>query len=106
MKISPKPLRRWLALPLPFCFGLAVLISCSQAADAPKDKQDETKKTPTAPASGDLVPLVVKLPPPAFQGTPQALQLSPFVAPISDRPRPPIMVLPGLTNLATEAKLT
>src|SRR5437016_8718339 len=38
MKISPKPLRRWLALPLPFCFGLAVLISCSQAADAPKDK--------------------------------------------------------------------
>jgi len=43
MKISPKPLQRWLALPLPFCFGLAVLISCSQAADAPKDKRDETK---------------------------------------------------------------
>jgi len=106
MKISPYSLRRWLALTLPFCFGLALLISCSQAADAPKDKKDETKSVPSAPASGDLVPLVLKLPPPAFKGTPKDLQLSSFVEPMSDKPRPPMMVPPGLKNLAKDAKLT
>src|SRR6266581_1704889 len=37
MKISYKPLRRGLALSLPFGLGLVSLVSCSQAADAPKD---------------------------------------------------------------------
>src|SRR5881397_156949 len=106
MKISPKPLQRWLTLPWPFGFGLAVLISCSQAAEASKDKPDATKNTPAAPDSGDLVPLVVKLPPPAFKGTPKDLQLSSFVEPMSDKPRPPMMVPPGLKNLAKDAKLT
>src|SRR6266481_8035950 len=106
MKISHEPLERWLTLPLPFCFGLAVLISCSQAADAPKDKPDASKDTPAAPASGDLVPLVVKLPPPAFKGTPKDIQLSSYVEPLSDKPRPPMMVPPGLKNLASGAKLT
>ncbi len=100
MKIPLKQIRRRPALLLPFSFGLAALVSCSQAADAPREKAD-------APAaSGDLVPLVVKLPPPAFKGTPKDLQLSSFVEPLSDKPRPPMMVPPGLKNLAKDAKLT
>src|SRR5438876_4423557 len=106
MKISPKPLQRWLTLPWPFGFGLAVLISCPQAAEASKDKPDATKNTPAAPASGDLVPLVVKLPPPAFKGTPKDLQLSSYVEPYSDKPRPPMMVPPGLKNVAAGKPVT
>src|SRR5690349_4419139 len=100
MKNSRKSLRRWQSLALPLCFGLTALISCSQAADAPKES------TASNSASGDLVPLVIKLPPPAFKGTPKDLQLSSFVEPLSDKPRPPMMVPPGLKNLAKDAKLT
>jgi hypothetical protein len=52
------------------------------------------------------VPLDIKLPAPAFKGTPKEIQLSSFVEPLSDKPRPPMMVPPGLTNLAPAAKLT
>src|SRR5712692_2030878 len=106
MKMSFKPTPRWLTLRLPFFFGLAAFVSCTQAADAPKDKRDASQNNPVASASGDLVPLVVKLPPPAFKGTPKDLQLSSFVEPLSDKPRPPMMVPPGLKNLAKDAKLT
>jgi len=76
----------------------AVFTSLSQPADTPKDK-------PTS-AAGDLVPLNLKLPPPAFKGTPKDIQLSSYVEPLSDKPRPPMMVPPGLKNLAPAAKLT
>lgn len=52
------------------------------------------------------VPLVIKLPAPAFKGTPKDIQLSSYVEPLSDKPRPPMMVPPGLKNLAPSAKLT
>ena len=55
---------------------------------------------------GNLVPLNIKLPAPAFKGTPKDIQLSSYVEPPSDKPRPPMMVPPGLKNLAPEAKLT
>ena len=100
MKKSGKWLGRFRALALPVGFGLTTLISCSQAADAPKES------TASNSASGETVPLVLKLPPPAFKGTPKDLQLSSFVEPLSDKPRPPMMVPPGLKNLAKEAKLT
>src|SRR5438445_6653493 len=54
-----------------------------------------------APAkSGDLVPLVLKLPAPAFKGTPKDLPEGTVVEPLSDKPRPAIMVPPGCVNLA------
>jgi hypothetical protein len=86
-----KPLRFLLALPL------CIFASCSQAADPPKEAQ--------AP-SGGMVPLDIKLPSPAFKGTPKDIQLSAYVEPISDKPRPPMMVPPGLKNIAKDAKLT
>jgi hypothetical protein len=60
-----------------------------------------------APAkAGDLVALDLKLPAPAFKGTPKDIQLSAYVEPLSDKPRPPMMVPAGLKNLAAGAKLT
>ncbi|HWX20366.1 MAG TPA: hypothetical protein VN578_10750 [Candidatus Binatia bacterium] len=81
-----------------FCFALAGLLSCSQAADTPKDQPAAT--------SGDMVPLDLKLPAPAFKGTPKDIQISSYVEPLSDKPRPPMMVPPGLKNLAKDAKIT
>ena len=63
--------------------------------------------TQTLPAAdGDKVPLALKLPAPAFKGTPKDLQLGPNVEPLSDKPRPPMMVPAGLKNIATGSKLT
>jgi hypothetical protein len=71
-------------------FGLALLlIQSASAAD-----------------SGDKVPLMLKLPAPAFKGTPKDIQLSSYVEPLSDKPRPPMMVPAGLKNIAPSAKLS
>src|SRR6266436_9387648 len=57
-------------------------------------------------ADDALVPLDLKLPPPAFKGTPKDIQLSSYVEPLSDKPRPPMMVPAGLKNVAAGKKLT
>jgi hypothetical protein len=88
MKLFQLVSQRWLKLLLPSSLILCALVSYSNAAD------------------GDLVPLVLKLPPPAFKGTPKDLQLSSYVEPLSDKPRPPMMVPAGLKNLAKGSKLT
>ena len=56
--------------------------------------------------SGDLVPLVLKLPAPAFKGTPKDLPEGLVVEPLSDKPRPPIMIPAGCANLAAKLKPT
>ncbi|HWV98315.1 MAG TPA: discoidin domain-containing protein [Candidatus Acidoferrum sp.] len=66
---------------------------------------DESKDKP-AGASGDMVPLVLKLPDPAFKGTPKDIPLGPNIEPMSDKPRPPMMVPAGLKNIAPGSKLT
>ena len=77
--------------------ALNLLITPSlPAADSPK--------APAATA-GDLVPLAIKLPAPAFKGTPKDLQLGPNVEPISDKPRAPMMVPAGLKNIALDPKV-
>lgn len=93
MKTSLTVVRR-LTLLLPVCATLAILNRSggnALAADAP---------------AGDLVPLELKLPPPAFKGTPKDIQLSSYVEPLSDKPRAPMMVPGGLKNLAVGSKLT
>jgi len=94
MNTTRKSLWRRLALPLLSCLTFAVLnlllASTVEAADAAKDK----------------VPLAIKLPAPAFKGTPRDLQVGPNVEPLSDKPRPPMMVPPGLKNVAAGAKIT
>jgi hypothetical protein len=88
MKLFQLVSQRWLKLLLPSSLILCAVVFHSKAAD------------------GDLVPLVLKLPPPAFKGTPKDLQLSSYVEPLSDKPRPPMMVPAGLKNLAKGSKLT
>ena len=52
------------------------------------------------------MPLNLKLPAPAFKGTPKDIPLSSFVEPLSDKPRPPMMVPAGLKNIAPGSKIT
>jgi hypothetical protein len=50
-------------------------------------------------AADDLVPLVLKLPAPAFKGTPKDLPEGVDIEPLSDQPRPALMVPQGCENL-------
>jgi hypothetical protein len=61
-----------------------------------------------ATAAGDLVPLVLDLPKPAFVGTPPVdLPTNGLIEPYDPKkPRPPMLVPRGLKNLALGAKLT
>ena len=81
---------------LPVSLTVASFLTSAHAADSGKDSS----------ASGNLVPLIIKLPAPAFKGTPKDVQLSSFVEPLSDKPRPPMMVPSGLKNIAPSAKIT
>jgi len=54
----------------------------------------------------DLVPLVIKLPAEAFVGTPSDAPLDTTVEKPSDKPRPPLMVPPGISNLALHKIVT
>src|SRR5258706_11066488 len=64
------------------------------------------KATAGEPPKEGMVPLDIKLPAPAFKGTPKDIQLSSYVEPLSDKPRPPMMVPSGLKNIAQGAKIT
>jgi hypothetical protein len=57
-------------------------------------------------ASGQTVPLELKLPAPAFKGTPKDVPVGTTVEPPSDTPRPPLMVPPGLSNVAPGKKIS
>ena len=73
---------------------------CAPAAPGDPQSAAEGKR------SGDLVPLMLDLPAAAFKGTPKDIQIGPNVEPLSDKPRPPMMVPAGLKNVALGAKLT
>ena len=62
--------------------------------------------TPSASLADDLVPLNLNLPAPAFVGTPKDAPERPNIEPLSGKPRPPLMVPPGLKNLAPGSKIT
>src|SRR5215471_12539740 len=81
-----------LRISLCLAVALNLMLACKPiAAEPPKEGQ---------------VPLEIKLPAPAFKGTPKDIQLSSYVEPLSDKPRPAMMVPPGLKNLAPTAKLS
>jgi hypothetical protein len=54
----------------------------------------------------DLVPLQIKLPAPAFIGTPSDSPVAPNVEKPTGKPRPPLMVPPGLSNVALGKTVT
>lgn len=56
--------------------------------------------------AADLEPLVLELPAPAFKGTPKDLKVDPNVEPLSDKPRPAMMVPKDLSNLAKGKPVT
>jgi len=59
------------------------------------------------PAGGEkLVPLVVRLPKPMFQGTPKNIKASATLEKYDERPRAPFLAPPGATNLALNKKVT
>jgi hypothetical protein len=93
MKISRSPLMRIGSI---FSLGMALCLIGFVAAQSAF----------AADSSGDKVPLVIKLPAPAFKGTPKDIQLSTYVEPLSDKPRPPMMVPAGLKNIAPGSKIT
>jgi hypothetical protein len=59
-----------------------------------------------ARAAEDLVPLKLKLPSPAFIGTPQNVAVGSDVEPVSTKPRPPLMVPKDVRNLAPGSQIT
>ena len=89
-----KSISRLLVLPAVTAVTAALLTQNLCAADATN-----------APA-GDLAPLPIKLPAPAFKGTPKDVQVGPNVEPISDKPRPAMMAPVGVKNLAPGSKVT
>ena len=104
MKTPFDPLWRRLTALMPLGLALAVLHSpldqCALAADAPKDK--------AAASAGGLVPLNLDLPHAAFIGTPpNDLQTNSYTEPYDpNKHRPPMLVPPGLKNIARGSKVT
>ncbi len=58
------------------------------------------------PANGNLVPLKVEIPKALFVGTPKNIKASPTLEVYSEKPRPPLMIPAGCTNLALKKKVT
>lgn len=54
----------------------------------------------------ELVPLKLKLPAPMFVGTPQDVPSGSDAEPLSNNPRPPLMVPPDVKNLAPASQIT
>lgn len=57
-------------------------------------------------ADANLEPLPIKLPIPAFMGTPTDIPLGDLIEKPSDKPRPPFMAPKGAQNLAAKKKVT
>ena len=99
-----------MALSLPVCFAFAALFSaCGPAAPTTATGADAgPAAAPAAAPAGNTVPLILNLPAAAFKGTPKDIpdEIKKRVEPLSDKPRPPMMVPAGLKNVALGSKLT
>lgn len=62
--------------------------------------------TGSAVSAADLEPLPLKLPIPAFMGTPTDMPLGDHIEKPSDKPRPPFLAPKGVQNLAFKKKVT
>lgn len=85
----------------PLAFAAAAVLAAGIFAQSVAAADDSTNKP-----AGDSVPLALKLPAPAFKGTPPNIEIGPNVEPLSDKPRPAMMVPAGLKNVATGSKVT
>jgi len=92
------------SLSFPVCVAFAALVCGCGSGSSTATAAD----TAVQPAAGNTVPLLLTLPAAAFKGTPKDLpdDLKKTVEPLSDKPRPPMMVPAGLKNIAPGSKLT
>lgn len=104
------------------CASLIVALACCAATTALAADQPQPPTTqPAKPAdaqpaanakpaeskpAGNLVELELKLPKPAFKGTPTNAPPGTNLEPARKGPRPPLMVPPGLKNLARDLPVT
>src|SRR5512140_2834515 len=86
--------------------GASLLSLLFSLVTAPSLRAADEAQAKPAGAVGDMVPLILKLPDPAFKGTHKDIPLGPNIEPLSDKPRPPMMVPTGLKNIAPGTKLT
>ncbi len=105
MKVSQSLSQRSLSLSLVVGLAAGVLALGSRPAAA-ADSSSPGQVKPAAAAPGNLVPLMLNIPAAAFKGTPKDLNVGPNVEPISDKPRPPMLVPPELKNVALNTKVT
>jgi hypothetical protein len=85
------------------CYVAAVLAwSLGGAAAWAQDKAATTQPT----ASGDLAPIEIKLPKPAYTGTPKPPPTNPNLEPPSTKPRPPFLAPKGVSNVALGKPVT
>jgi len=73
--------------------GTVVLTNMALSADEKSDTQD-------------LEPIDIKLPVPAFMGTPADIELNEHIEKPSDKPRPPFLAPKGVKNVALKKKVT
>ncbi len=104
MKTSEPSLKRKGFLTLALTLGSAALIVGALTLSA--SAQDSKSSAGAQSSSNGMVPLELKLPAPAFKGTPKEPPKGANIEPMSDKPRPPFMVPAGLKNLAPSATLT
>jgi len=86
---------------LAYMAALSVTVSLANLLIVPALLAEDAAKP-----AGDLVPLALKLPAPGFKGTPKDVETNAFTEPLSDKPRPAMMVPSGLKNLAPGSKIT
>lgn len=82
---------------------LVALLAASLAVSA--WGQDATSSTASAAGQGGMVPLNIKLPKALFVGTPKNINVQ-NLEPATGKPRPPMMVPDGVTNLALKKPVT
>jgi ribosomal protein L35AE/L33A len=56
--------------------------------------------------AAELVPLKYETPKAMFTGTPKNIKASPTLEPYSEKPKAPLMIIPGCTNLAAKKPVT
>jgi hypothetical protein len=83
----------------------AVFVCLLAMGYTPLAAAGEPEAGPQAEAAA-LVPLALKLPGPTMKGTPTDLPTGPHIEPLSDKPRPAIMVPKGVKNVAAGKRVT
>ncbi len=95
-----------IAIAVSVAFALAQLGRAQSSQDKPEAQATGQAKSDEKKSDENLVPLELKLPKPAFRGTPKHVPPGTNLEPPRKGPRPPLMVPKGLKNVALGKKVT